>query len=53
MAEPLRRTVVVETDGRIVLHVPQLKPGTHAEVTLVEQISPERSPPSKRCLLPV
>ena len=37
MLQAVKQHVVVEPDGRIVIHVPQLKPGTHAEVTVVEQ----------------
>jgi len=36
MLQAVRQHVVVQPDGRIVICVPQLKPGTHAEVTVVE-----------------
>lgn len=38
--EPVRQQVIVGTDGRIVIQVPQLLPGTRAEVTVVEQAGP-------------
>jgi hypothetical protein len=47
MMQPLKQQVIVESDGRIVIHVPQLKPGTHAEVTIVEQTDPGESGASK------
>ena len=37
MMQAVRQHAVVEPDGRIVIYVPQLKPGTHTEVTVVEQ----------------
>lgn len=37
MAQSVKQAVVVEADGRIVIHVPQLKPGTHADVIVVER----------------
>ena len=44
--EPLRQQVIVEVDGRIVIHVPQLKPGTRAEVIVVER-PPEAGEPAR------
>jgi len=41
MVHALRQHVVVEPDGRIILHVPELKPGTHAEVIVVEKAESE------------
>lgn len=41
MFQSLRQHAIVQPDGRIVIHVPQLKPGTHAEVTVVENTEPE------------
>lgn len=35
--EPVRQQVIVGTAGRIVIQVPQLSPGTRAEVIVVEQ----------------
>jgi hypothetical protein len=40
MLQAVKQSVVVELDGRIVIYVPQLKPGAHAEVTVVEQVEP-------------
>jgi hypothetical protein len=37
MTQAVKQHVVVEPDGRIVIYVPQLKPGTHADVIVVEQ----------------
>ncbi len=42
--ERLRQEVIVEADGRIVIHVPQLKPGTHAEVIVTERPAPPGDP---------
>ncbi len=36
MSQTLTQHVVVQPDGRIVIYLPQWKPGTHAEVTVVE-----------------
>ena len=35
--ERLRQEVIVDADGRIVIHVPQLRPGTRAEVIVTER----------------
>jgi hypothetical protein len=35
--ERLRQEVVVDADGKIVIHVPQLRPGTRAEVIVTER----------------
>lgn len=40
MMQAVKQHVVVEPDGRIVIYVPQLKPGAHAEVLVVEQAEP-------------
>ncbi len=40
MSQAVRQHVVVPPDGRIVIHVPQLKPGVMAEVTVVEDAEP-------------
>ncbi len=39
--EPIKQQVVVGQRGEIVIHVPQLPPGTRAEVTIVESPSSE------------
>lgn len=39
--EPIKQQVVVGQRGEIVIHVPQLPPGTRAEVTVVETPSSE------------
>ena len=44
--EPLRQEVIVQADGRIVIHVPQLKPGTRAEVIVVER-PPQAGEPAR------
>ena len=36
MLQSIKQHAVVQPDGQIVIYVPQLKPGTHAEVTVVE-----------------
>ena len=46
MVQAVRQHAVVESDGRIVVHVPQFKPGTHTEVTVVEQTEPAAGDPS-------
>jgi hypothetical protein len=46
MLQAVKQSVVVELDGRIVIHVPQLKPGTRAEVTVVEQVEPDEDVPA-------
>ena len=35
--ESVKQQVIVGADGRIVIQVPQLPPGTHAEVIVIEQ----------------
>jgi hypothetical protein len=45
MLQAVKQSVIVELDGRIVIHVPQLKPGAHAEVTVVEQVAPGNGVP--------
>ena len=37
MLQPMRQHAVVQADGRIVIDVPQLKPGTPTEVTVVAE----------------
>jgi hypothetical protein len=46
MLQAVKQSVVVDSDGWIVIHVPQLKPGTRAEVTVVEQVEPGRGIPT-------
>ena len=46
MTPAVRQHAIVEPDGRIVIHVPQLKPGTHAKVTVVEQTESGEGDPS-------
>jgi hypothetical protein len=38
--QSIKQHAVVQPDGQIVIYVPQLKPGTHAEVTVVQQAEP-------------
>jgi hypothetical protein len=47
MSQAVKQYVVVEPDGRIVIHVPQLRPGTHAEVTVVGQSELEEGEPNE------
>jgi len=42
MIQALRKHAVVEEDGRIVIPVPELKPGTRAEVIVLEQSGGEK-----------
>jgi hypothetical protein len=48
--ERLRQDVIVEADGRIVVYVPQLKPGTRAEV-IVTECPAEAGDPAQRVRL--
>jgi len=52
MLQGVRQHVVVQPDGRIVIHVPQLKPGTHAEVTVVEEAESGTDGPNGTASLP-
>ena len=44
MIQPLRRNVVVQEGNQIILRVPELKPGTEAEVTVFPK--PETAEPA-------
>jgi hypothetical protein len=49
--ELVRRQVVVGEAGQIVVQVPQLPPGTRAEVTVVEQTPSEGLPVRRSSLI--
>lgn len=38
MLQSIKQNAVVQPDGQIIIYVPQLKPGTYAEVTVVQQV---------------
>ncbi len=46
MVQAVKQNVVVDPDGRIVIHVPQMKPGTRADVIVVERVESEEGDPS-------
>ena len=52
MLESVKQHVVVEPRGRIVIYVPQLKPGTPAEVTVVGQHQLAEGEPDDSASLP-
>jgi hypothetical protein len=52
MLQAVRQHAVVQPDGRIVIHVPELKPGTHAEVTIVEEAESGLNGPGGTVSLP-
>jgi len=43
MVQAIRQKVIVQTGGRIEIHVPEFSPGTHAEVIVLED-----GPPAKK-----
>ena len=50
MVNAIRQKVIVQPGGRIELHAPELKPGTHAEVIILED-SPQPPGRSLRSLI--
>jgi hypothetical protein len=47
MAQAVKQHVVVRPDGQIVIYVPQLKPGTRAAVTVVEEPESQAGEPGE------
>jgi hypothetical protein len=47
MLQSIKQHAVVQPYGQIVIYVPQLKPGTHAEVTVVQQAESGKGGPGE------